>query len=284
MGDSMRADYITREQFDSSQLPECLKVSTISLTFSMSTNVNFDAIAAHHELSKDGICSINHQGVCRTILEEGKKRKKQSKNNGTKEKKNFFNSITVNVGVGNERYIHSKIFNNGSVQMAGFIGIEEANKAVNTLTTLLSQPAVVDGVEVPYTQSPIVISKMKINLINVGFCMPYHIHRDTLNDILISKGVKCILEKCKHAGVRIKYLPEGKEKDIAIFVFEKGSVVITGSKNHHHILSGYAFITGIFEEHMAEIKKDEMDTLSCIRGSRFAHLIRGAGGLQLSTT
>jgi TATA-box binding protein (TBP) (component of TFIID and TFIIIB) len=274
MGDSMRADYITREHFDSSQLPECLKVSTISLTFSMSTAVNFDAIGLHHQLSKDGICSINHQGVCRSIMEEKKKKKKKNPNIVVKEKKNFFNSITVNVGLGNERYIHSKIFNNGSVQMAGFVGIEEANKAVNTLTALLGRPAVVDGVEVPYTQSPIVIDKMKINLINVGFCMPYHIDQEKLIDILISKGVKCILEKSKHAGVRIKYLPAGKEREIAIFVFERGSVVITGSKNHHHILSGYGFITGIFEEHATEVRRDMVDTLSRIRDSRFAHLIR----------
>ena len=271
MGDyTTRANYLTRENFDASQLPGCLKISTISLTFSMSTAVNLDVLGAHQELTPDGICSINYRGVYRCVVEK----KKKSKNKENKNKKNFFNSITVDVAVGAGRYIHSKIFKNGSVQMAGFLGIEEGNKAVSVLTSLLGQPAVVDGVVMPFIQSPIQIKDMKINLINVGFKMPYHIHREKLNEIMIANGVKCILEKCKHAGVRIKYLPEGKNKEIAIFVFEKGPVVITGSKNHHHILSGYNFITGVFEEHMAEIKKEEKDMLSCIRSSRFAHLLR----------
>ena len=97
------------------------------------------------------------------------------------------------------------------------------------------------------------VTDLKINLINVNFKIGYGVNRDILYRVLLSSGHSSTYEKCKHAGVGVKFLPKNKEKPISIFVFESGSVVITGSKNEHHILEGHHFIRSFIEEHKKEV-------------------------------
>ena len=58
----------------------------------------------------------------------------------------------------------------------------------------------------------------------------------------MEQDIPCKYEPCIHACVNIPFLPEGSKKNIYIFVFESGSILITGAKNEHHITGAYKYI------------------------------------------
>ena len=58
----------------------------------------------------------------------------------------------------------------------------------------------------------------------------------------------------------IKYTPKKnnpQEKDISIFVFQKGNIIITGAKSREHVISSYNYINDILVDHSYEINKNE---------------------------
>ena len=75
---------------------------------------------------------------------------------------------------------------------------------------------------------------------NIGFL----INRENLFDLLTKANIRCTYEPCIHACVNIKYNYKNKET-ISIFVFESGSIIITGAKTKNHIIEAYKFITKI---------------------------------------
>jgi TATA-box binding protein (TBP) (component of TFIID and TFIIIB) len=223
--------------FNQDVLPKYLNVSTISLSFQMKTTVNIDNIAKYVSLDENGICSIDYKGELRS-LNDKKKKKKRKENN-------FYNSITMEIMGCGDKSINFKIFKNGGVQAAGCKNMLDGDYAINTLiTTLNTELAIFDDekkcmTEIKFIDSPIEICELKINLININFKLKFCINRESLHKILLASKTPCSYEKCKHAGVKIEFTPKKKDKPISIFIFESGSIVITGSKNEHHILEGY---------------------------------------------
>jgi TATA-box binding protein (TBP) (component of TFIID and TFIIIB) len=70
-----------------------------------------------------------------------------------------------------------------------------------------------------------------------------------------NKGIECRYDKVNHSCVNVKY--DHPEKKISIFVFEKGSIVITGAKNGDHIKSAYNFINKfLYFNYKLIVKKD----------------------------
>ena len=59
-------------------------------------------------------------------------------------------------------------------------------------------------------------------------------------------------------GVNIKFLPEGNDKKVSIFVFESGNIIITGAKNVNNILESYEYISKFMEENKLVIEKSKI--------------------------
>jgi TATA-box binding protein (TBP) (component of TFIID and TFIIIB) len=239
------------KHFNQEILPNSLNVSTISLTLQLNTIVFLKNISQYMTINEDNICSIDFEGNNRTLIEKKRNKKKKSHN--------FYNSITLEIMVRPGKVINFKLFKNGGVQIAGCKNIVEGNIAINKLIKKLSEKVGIeeDGKmkEIPFTEKDISITDVKINLINVNFKLDFNINRELLYQILLNEGIECYYEKCKHAGVCVKFVPPEKEKPISIFIFESGSIVITGSKNENHILTGYNHVIDLIMTNKKKITK-----------------------------
>ena len=100
------------------------------------------------------------------------------------------------------------------------------------------------------------VKEFKIVMINSNFNIGFEINREKLFKIMQDKEITASFEPCTHACVNIKYIFKRDtpyEKKISIFVFESGSIIITGANNTEHILEGYKFINNILYENKNEI-------------------------------
>ena len=100
-------------------------------------------------------------------------------------------------------------------------------------------------------------------MINSNYKINLNVNRKKLFEILTMKKIKSSYEKCIRACVIVKYCPKIKneeEKDVSLFVFEKGNIIITGARNLEHIVESYNYMNDIIIEHIDEIiKKNEDD-------------------------
>lgn len=236
------------QHFVESRLPKDLIVSTMSVTFAFSRVdsvenelMDLQSLASTIPLSTSGVCCIDYKGVL--VQADGNTTRKARK----RKTHNFYNSMTMDIAVSatDVRTMHFKLFKNGSVQGAGCKTTTDGDYAILALKSALESTL---GI-------PLCVRNLKINLINVNFRIGYGINRDNLYRLLMFMGTQTNYERCKHAGVGIKYLPQNKDKPISIFVFESGSVVITGSKNEQHIIEGYKYINDLVSRHRSEVIK-----------------------------
>jgi hypothetical protein len=105
--------------------------------------------------------------------------------------------------------------------------------------------------------------QFKIDMINSNYKVNMQIDRAKLFSLLLKKKIKSSFEPCIRACVIIKYTPEidnNDFKEISIFVFQKGNIIITGARRKSHIMASYKYINNILITHSEEIsKKDEKD-------------------------
>lgn len=113
------------------------------------------------------------------------------------------------------------------------------------------------------------VKDFKINMINSNYKVNINIDRDKLYCLLNKKKVKCSYEPCIRACVIIKYTPiedNIDQKVVSVFIFQKGNIIITGSRSRNHILSTYNYINDILLIHNDEITKknnnDESEILN----------------------
>jgi len=97
------------------------------------------------------------------------------------------------------------------------------------------------------------IQDFKICMINSDFDIGFKVDRIALRDVLIEKNVEVKCDLDHHACVDIKYYYQGRKR-VSIFVFEKGSIVITGANSCNQILHAYNFITQTMYNNYHKIK------------------------------
>ena len=275
-------DFINVKENEIDTLPNGVSISTMCASSKLGTILNILNIEKYLELSIDDVlCVKMNKERIRTLIPDKKKNKRDKKNKILKpeiEKPNhFYNQITVIVRIGsgpiedwdNEPKINLKLFKNGSVQMSGCKSVKNINIVLNKLCHKLKmiKAKIEDGkiVEKNYIENPekLKVDAFKIDMINSNYKVNMQIDRAKLFSLLLKKKIKSSFEPCIRACVIIKYTPtidNEESKEISIFVFQKGNIIITGARRKSHIMAAYKYINNILITHSEEIsKKDEKD-------------------------
>jgi TATA-box binding protein (TBP) (component of TFIID and TFIIIB) len=264
-------------------LPNGVSISTMCASCKLGTIINIVNIEKYLELNTDDVlCVKMNKERIRSLIPEKKKNTRDKKNKIIKivkdEKFNhFYNQITVIIRIGTglidnwetEPKINLKLFKNGSIQMSGCKSIKNINIVLNKLVYKLKmvKAKIEDGkiVEKNYVEccEKLKIDHFKIDMINSNYKVNMQIDRAKLFSLLLKKKIKSSFEPCIRACVIVKYIPEidnDELKEISIFVFQKGNIIITGARRKSHIMAAYKYINNILINHSEEIcKKDEKE-------------------------
>jgi TATA-box binding protein (TBP) (component of TFIID and TFIIIB) len=196
----------------------------------------------------------------------------------------FFNQVTVYIKLATDRYINVKIFKNGSLQMTGIKKISECNIIIDKLlneiknsvnSNNLSAVVPATGVLLPefitktYPANTVIklinkgdedlkVLTFSIRMINSNCKVPFKINRDALFQLLKSDKIKCRYDPNSHACVNIRH-DINETDNVSIFVFQSGSIIITGGKTISDINKGYHYIMNIISKHYETIKKKDLD-------------------------
>lgn len=251
-----------------SELPDELLISTMTITGSFETTFNIENIGKYLDLNQNGIVTVkygNDDNSIRTLLVKKRRNKKKTKKTGS-----FYNQVTLVVKSGKFNPVNIKIFKNGAIQLTGCKSIEHIFSSLNVVCDELKK---IKGLYNPTTvkieRKPFVTNITKINvedvknlrirMINSNFKLGFKIDRDVLFKIINDMNVQCIYEPCVHACVNIKYNYKDTDQ-ISIFVFESGSIIITGAKSKDHIYKAYEFITKIIYDKYNLVCKNDAES------------------------
>jgi TATA-box binding protein (TBP) (component of TFIID and TFIIIB) len=198
----------------------------------------------------------------------------------------FFNQVTAYIKLSTDRYINVKIFKNGSLQMTGIKKISECNiiidklldeikNNINTAINPIISAVPSTGVLLPefitktYPANTVIklinkedvdlkVLTFSIRMINSNCKVPFKINRDALFQLLKADKIKCRYDPNSHACVNIRHDINDKD-NVSIFVFQSGSIIITGGKTIGDINKGYHYIMNIISKHYETIKKKDLD-------------------------
>jgi len=253
------------EQIQIDVLPSDVTINTMTVICHMDMIFNVGNIAKYIDLSLDGIIKVSHgrsgDVLTNRIIVHKKKFKKIKKN-----KKVFFNQVSLSVVIPSkkERPVNLKIFSNGSMQMTGCKHIDNAIEAIErTFIELKKIKAIVDSkkmclVEKPFCSKPedlnmCKVLDMEVAMIVSKFVYPININRAKLAELFEIDEHEAKYDPELHASVDLKFPSDNKK--ISVFIFEKGSIVITGAKTCKHILDAYNFVNEYLLTHHKIISK-----------------------------
>lgn len=272
---SIFLDYINVTENEINNLPNGVAISTMCASCNLNTILNISNIENYLELNTNDVLEVKVNDDNKRTLLIGKKKKDLKEKN--KKTNHFYNQITVIIrittgefiDINKEPKINMKLFKNGSIQMSGCKNIYGVNIVLNKLVNKLKiikakfedgkiiEKKFVDNIDL------LNVTKFKIDMINSNYKVNIQIDRTKLYSLLNKKKIKCSYEPCIRACVIIKYTPpinNPESKEISIFIFQKGNIIITGARHRTHILSAYKYINDILLTHTDEIcKKDEKD-------------------------
>jgi len=265
--------------FNTNLLPHNIMISTTTITCGLKTTFNLINVAKYIDIKEGGILRIKcgpeyvREIKSKEPVKKRKKRKSSAvvrKNRKKTKSKHFYNQATLVVCPLNGPTINIKIFANGSFHLTGCKNIKHCFDGLYTLFEYLKvrkaiiNPTTLNSIiEKPFVEDIDIldiemVNLFNVNMINSNFSLGFKVNRNELFGILIDEDIECSYEPLVHASVDIKYeyKEEGKDKrKVSIFVFEKGSVIITGARSCKEILSAYKFIIGIIHNHYKEIYK-----------------------------
>ena len=265
------------EKMEINNLPDGVKVATMCSSCVLGVKLELNNIDKYMALHEDDILTIKRSKEnIRTLIELKKPTKKSSNPKYKEISNNFYNSITLIVRVTNgptkninlEPRINVKLFKNGSLQMSGCKNVENINivlgKILKKLTAVKGRIEDNKIKEITFIDelSKIGINNFKIDMIYCNYKIQFEIDREKLYDLLKKKKVKCIYEPCIRACVTIKFISTQDNidsKEVSIFIFKKGNIIITGARSKKQVLEAYNYINNIFITHKDEIikKSDE---------------------------
>jgi TATA-box binding protein (TBP) (component of TFIID and TFIIIB) len=212
----------------------------------------------------------------------------------------FYNQMTIVVRSSEEdtddydstEKINVKLFKNGSIQMSGCKQMDKVNIVLNKIIVRLREVnAIINKVDPENednTSNAVKISKIlyveekdllnvnsfKVDMINSNYKLALNINRQELYSLLISMKIQCSYEPCIRACVIVKYTPDKfneENKEISIFIFQKGNIIITGAKKVQHIIMAYNYINDIIKTNKDQIRMTDLDNI--IKEVGLGHLI-----------
>ena len=273
--------YIDIDGMEVDNLYDGLTISTMCASCKLNTKLDIINIENYLQLNPNDILTVKRsKDRIRTLLtiKSKPKRVKKIENNIKQKdttKNHFYNQITVVIRIDDGEIkdinkaskINVKLFKNGSVQMSGCKTVNGINIVLNKLIFRLKEvkAKIENGIinEIAFIEESdkITIKDFKIDMINSNYKLKMQINRNKLYDLLIKKKIKSSYEPCIRACVIIKYIPKNENnenKEVSIFVFQKGNILIAGARSKSHILSSYDYINNIITTHYDDIiKKNE---------------------------
>jgi TATA-box binding protein (TBP) (component of TFIID and TFIIIB) len=160
-----------------------------------------------------------------------------------------------------------KLFNNGSIQITGCTSLRDCNIGLNKLINRLKETySYIDEnnnfVDIKFVSNidNILVTKMKIDMINSNFTINYNINRETLYNLLRNDLVICRYNPSSHACVNIKFKSSNDHK-VSIFVFQTGKIIITGAKMMSQINEAYNYIYVYLQKNRSKILKKDISKL-----------------------
>jgi len=271
-------DYINVSKLEIKKIPSNINVSTMSASCKLDTTIDISNIENYLLLNSNDIITVkmsNDKIRTLEIIKDKTKRKKKVEPKNDTSKNHFYNQITVIIRVTEGSYkdlsdepkINMKLFKNGSIQMSGCKSVKNINIVLNKLIYKLKEiKAIMDDgklniIEFIDEPNKITILNFKIDMINSNYKVNMQIDRDKLYNLLLKKKIKSSYEPCIRACVIIKFTPceqNSEFKEVSIFVFQKGNIIITGARSRSHIISSYEYMNNILLTHTDEIiKKDD---------------------------
>lgn len=273
-------DYLNVNTKEINGLPNGVSVSTMCASCKLNTRLNIPNIEQYLQLNADDVLTVKmNKERTRSLINiknKPKRIKKYDNKNKQKDtsKNHFYNQITVvmrtNHGptkdLNEVPKINMKLFKNGSVQMSGCKSLKNINFALNKLITRLKEiKAKIENGKISekiFIEEPsdITVKDFKIDMINSNYQVSMQIDRAKLFHLLLKKKIKSSYEPCIRACVIIKFVPlieNPEQKEVSIFVFQKGNIIITGARSKSHIISAYDYMNDIILSHKDEIIKND---------------------------
>jgi len=275
-------DYLDVKNIEINKLPTNISIATMCASCKLNTKLNIQNIEKYLQLNMDDILTVKiNKERMRTLIDTKKKKRERNKKN-VKVKKDvhrnhFYNQITVIIRIThgytndiyNEPKINLKLFKNGSIQMSGCKNIEGINIVLNKLLYKLKEVKaklennqIIEKLFIE-SNSNLSITGFKIDMINSNYRVNMQINRLKLYKLLLQKKVKTIYEPCIRACVIIKYIPTLNNydlKEINVFIFQRGNIVII-AKSQEHIIEAYDYINDILQSHKNDVIKTDKETL-----------------------
>jgi TATA-box binding protein (TBP) (component of TFIID and TFIIIB) len=249
--------------------PNDMIISTMTVTCALDTEYNLDNICKYIDLNHTSIISVRYgdphdERTNRTLIPEKAYIIQRKKN-----KKSFYNQATFKIKTKKSKIINLKLFKNGSIQMTGIKNMEGSIEALTKLfdelkkikyiieidktgkRKLVKKDFATDVSEIDITK----VQKYKIAMINSNYNIDFNIDREKLYHIMLEDNIECAYDPIIHASVNVKF--NHPEKKISIFIFEKGSIIITGARTCMQIKMAYDFINKYLLTNYMKIIKNE---------------------------
>lgn len=195
-------------------------------------------------------------------------------------KNSFFNQSTLVVrkikenGIGFKE-VNIKLFANGGFQMTGVTSEAYSKAVIEWLLPMLND------LKEPISANPLKLERFSVQLLNSDYKMNALVRRDELHRILVSNyKLFSTLETTIYQGINTKYYyneeaaikngicmctkpccgqGDGKTlgncKRITIAIFQTGSIIITGARNHKQLYESYEFMNRVLQEHSTQVLK-----------------------------
>jgi TATA-box binding protein (TBP) (component of TFIID and TFIIIB) len=278
-------DYLDTKNNEIKALPKGVFISTMCAKCKLTTNLDLNNIYNYLPLDTNDILTVKINNEKIRSLIPIKEKKRRTKKNTLKKNSPFYNQVTIVVRINEDeeeedlnkvKKLNLKLFKNGSIQISGLKRVSYTNRALNKLIFRLSQVKALlleDEIrEIKFIESKEIVDvdNFSIYMINSNYKVNMMIDRTNLFKLLLQKKIKASYEKCIRACVIVKFTPinyNEEEKEISIFIFEKGNIIITGARNLNHIVESYNYINNILLEHTDNIiKKDDVKEEELIMG------------------
>lgn len=269
------------EKYKINNLPDGIKISTISAVCKLGSNLHLDNIFKYLPLNSKDVLTVKRNNQNYRSLITIKEIKRRSKTEQEKKKTTSFqNSLSIVIRKNHhsvskdeldlEGKINFKLFNNGSVQMSGCKDLIGLNSAMNKLVQIFRKGIYYNenGVnkKLDFAENPdnIDISDFRTSMINCNYRIRPAINREKLNNLLTKKKIKSSYEPVIRSQVIVEYKPKNdnpKNKSISISVFEQGNIIVTGANNPSQLIESINFINNIIVSHIHDIQKIILDDI-----------------------